>query len=130
MNKYLLLAYTLICIGSTALIANAADLPSDAIRQHATNAKVDVLLKISYETEDQASMEAFRKALADQKLHYTMEETETKFDNKTTMQKWKMQVSRKVDPKDNHADQQVSSLYDSVKSKTGSFSWTIATTPK
>ena len=130
MKKTLLLASILICLGSTAFIASAADLPSDAIRQHAKNTKVDVLLKISYETEDQANMEAFRKALADQKLTYTMEQTETKYDNKTTTQKWKMQVSRKVDPKDNNADQLVSSLHESVKSKTGSFSWTIATTSK
>ncbi|MBC3910312.1 hypothetical protein [Undibacterium umbellatum] len=130
MKKYLLLASAFICSMNSLPIASAADLPSDAVRLYAKNAKVDVLLNISYESEDLATIDAFRKALADLGLAYKMEFSVTTASNKVTSKKWKLKTSNKVDLKDNNVDNQVSTLYETVKSKSGSFSWDVATTPK
>ncbi|PXX45134.1 hypothetical protein [Undibacterium pigrum] len=130
MKKYLLLASTFICLASTALTASAADLPSDAIRQYAKNPQVDVLLKISYETEEQANIDAFRKAADDLGLRYELIYSFSASSNKATTKKWKLQTSNKVAAQNNNADKQVSSLYEAVKSKGGSFAWEVATTPK
>jgi|GEM_PF-1525298 len=130
MKKYLVFASALLGFFSALPIAHAIDLPSEAVRQYAKKPKVDVLLKISYETEDMAGLDVFRKAVEDMGLSYQVEFNIKASSDKATTKKWKLQTSNKVDPQDNKVDKQVSSLYDTVKSKGGSFSWEIATTPK
>ncbi len=130
MKKYLLLASTLFCLFGALPVAHAVDLPSDAIRKYAKNPNVDVMLKISYESEDQANIDAFRKAADDLGLHYQMTFTVSAASDKATTKKWKLQTSNKVTAQADKADKQVSALYETVKSKGGSFSWEIAQTPK
>ncbi|MFZ6871731.1 hypothetical protein ACO0LF_06615 [Undibacterium sp. Di27W] len=139
MKKYLLLAYAFICFGGTALAsstanstntASAVDLPSDAIRLYAKNPKVDVLLNISYETKEQADIDTFRKAADDLGLRYKLVYSFSASSDKATTKKWKLQISNKVAAQDNNADKQVSTLYEAVKSKVGSFSWEVTTIPK
>ncbi|MFZ6708595.1 hypothetical protein [Undibacterium sp. TC9W] len=133
MKKYLVFASAFICLAGTALTPNtasAADLPSDLIRQYAKNPQVDVLLKISYETEDEATLDTFRKAVDALGLHYELTYSVSAASDKATTKKWKLQTSNKIAAQDNNADKQVSTLYEAVKSKGGSFSWSVAQTPK
>lgn len=130
MKKYLLLASTFICLASAAFTASAADLPSDLIRQYGKNPQVDVLLKVSYETEDQANIDIFRKAADDLGLRYELTFSVSASSDKATTKKWKLQTSNKFPVQNNNADKQVSTLYEAVKAKGGSFSWSVAQTPK
>ncbi|BBB64060.1 hypothetical protein UNDKW_5787 [Undibacterium sp. KW1] len=133
MKKYLVVAYAFICLAGMAFTpstASAVDLPSDAIRLYAKNPQVDVLLKISYETKDQADIDTFRKVADDLGLRYELVYSFSAASDKATTKKWKLQISNKVAAQGNNADKQVSALYETVRSKGGSFSWEVTTIPK